>query len=186
MSILKNKATFELFFKENYEILCRFAFTFLKDADEAEEIVQNSFVKLWEDKDKLQIDISSKAYLFTTVRNASLNRLKHGRIKNEYKASVQHSVEYKNQVEETVYGNELQAKINEAINKMPEKRREVFNLIRFEGLKYKEVAEQLGISPKTVENHMGSAIKFLKDELQDFLPMSAALIVCIEIGGKLF
>lgn len=187
MNLLKNKATFETFFKLHYDALCRFAYCYVKDSDEAEEIVQNCFVRLWEEKQIRIIEVSSKAYLYTSVRNASLNHIKHIRIKSDYQSYRKHNRDfYRNETEDEIEGNELQERITIAIAKMPEKRQAVFNLSRIEGLKYKEIAEQLDISPKTVENHMGSAIKFLRTELKDYIHLFGVFVFIHGIGDKLF
>lgn len=184
--IFKNKTDFELFFKEQYSALCRFAFGFLKDTEEAEEVVQNSFVKLWNDRDNLNIKSSLKAYIYASVRNACLNHIKHTSIKENYKQYNQINIEKGSHIDGEIEANELQEKINIAIENMPLQRKKVFILSRFEGLKYKEIAEQLGISVKTVENHMGSAIKYLRFELKDYLHLISIIIFIEGIGDKLF
>lgn len=184
--ILKNKSTFELFFKEHYSSLCRFAFTFMKDADDAEEVVQNCFVKMWNDKENIIITTSPKSYLYSSVRNSCLNQIKHIDIKENYKLHNQLYGEQVTDVEEEMDANELQEKITIAIEKMPEQRKKIFKMSRFDGLKYKEIAEELNISIKTVENHMGSAIKDLKTDLKNYLHIYIIIILIEGIGGKLF
>ena len=184
--ILKQKSAFELFFKEQYSPLCRFAYPYLKDADEAEEVVQNCFVKLWKDREKLQIESSVKAYLFASVRNACLNQIKHSEVKETYKKYQAFQDEASLSLDGELEGSELQDKINVTIENMPEQRKKVFRMSRFEGLKYKEIAEQLNISPKTVENHMGMAMKFMREELKDYLHLSMVIIFIEGLGDKLF
>lgn len=185
-NILKHKSAFELFFKEQYSPLCRFAFPYLKDADEAEEVVQNCFVKLWKDREQLQIESSVKAYLYASVRNACLNQIKHSEVKETYKKHQEYQDEATYSLNGELEGSELQDKINIAIENMPEQRRKVFRMSRFEGLKYKEIAEQLNISPKTVENHMGMAMKFMREELKDYLHLSIIIFFIEGLGDKLF
>jgi RNA polymerase sigma-70 factor (ECF subfamily) len=186
IDIFENKSTFEQFFKEQYSALCRFAFSFLKDADDAEEVVQNCFVKLWNDKDKLHINTSKKAYIYASVRNACLNQIKHINIKENYKQHNQSILDEGTNMDGEIEANELQEKIDIAIDHMPSQRQKIFKMSRFEGLKYKEIAEQLDISVKTVENHMGSAIKYLRQELKDYVHLSFVIIFIEGIGDKLF
>ncbi len=184
--ILSNERSYELFFNEHYNALCRFAFTFLKDADDAEEIVQNIFVKLWNDREGIEIKTSVKSYLFTAVRNASLNQLKHIDIKETYKQHNQLQIQQGYNIDGEMEASELQEKITNAIQSMPEQRKKIFGMSRFEGLKYKEIAKQLNISPKTVENHMGIAIKFLREELKEYLHLIVVIIIIEGLGEKLF
>ncbi len=167
-----NERIFEEVFRKYYQSLCHYANNILKDSDEAEEIVQNLFFSLWEKRASLEINISLKSYLYRSVHNHCLNRIKHLKIREEY---VQYSNNYYENsyesVNQAVMGNELEAKIKAAIEKLPEQCRLVFKMSRFEELKYNEIAEQLGISVKTVENQIGKALKVLRAELIDYLPL---------------
>lgn len=182
MEIIKNKKTFEVFFKENYSSLCRYAFNYLKDADEAEEEVQNCFIKLWEDREKKTINSSIKSYLYTSVKNACLNTIKHRGIKDKYRDYVQAQNVHYDDSENIENEKDLTILLSKAIDKMPEKRKEVFLMSRFEGLSYNEIAAHLSISVKTVENHMGSALKFLRLELKDYLHLYFVFFFLEEIG----
>ncbi len=182
---LTNKKAYEVFFKENYSALCRFAYTFLNDADDAEEVVQSTFVKLWKDKEKVNITSSLKSYLYSSVRNSCLNQKKHIEIRESYKQDNKRLLDEGNNLEAEIEASELKAKINTAIDKLPLQRKRVFVLSRFEGLQYKEIAQKLNISPKTVENHMGLTIKFLKEELKDYLHLPLVIFLMEELGDKL-
>lgn len=181
---LMNKKAYEAFFKENYSALCRFAYSFMKDVDDAEEVVQNTFVKLW--KSKELVETSVKAYFYKSVRNACLNQKKHIEIREEYKGDNKRLLDEGGNLEAEVEANELKEKINRAIDKLPVQRKKVFVLSRFDGLKYKEIATKMGISPKTVENHMGITIKFLKEELKDYLHLPIVVFLLEELRDKLF
>ena len=167
---------FELLFKEQYEKLCAIANQYLKDLEAAEEVVQSTFVRFWETREKLNIEKSHTAYLSTAVRNGCLNQLKHLKIKEAYKEDNKREMEYEELRTEESNGDELVDKIKSAIEKLPEGRRKIFVLSRYEGLKYKEIAERLNISVKTVENQMGSALKFLKSHLAEYV-ISLLLII---------
>ena len=185
-TVLTNKKAYEAFFKEHYNSLCRFAFTFLHDADDAEEVVQNTFVKLWKDKGHIHIQTSLKSYLYSSVRNSCLNQKKHIEIRESYKQDNKRVLDEGDNLEAEIEANELRAKINTAIKKLPLQRQKVFVMSRFDGLKYKEIAKKLKISPKTVENHMGLTIKYLKEELKDYLHLPLVIFFIEELGDKLF
>jgi RNA polymerase sigma-70 factor, ECF subfamily len=163
---------FEMLFRNYYQPLCNYAYTFVQDRDEAEEIVQSTFMSVWEKREALEIRTAVKPYLYAMVRNACLNVIKHEKIKQVHAASelavAERSVE---SVTRTVVAAELEDKIQEALLKLPEQCRLVFKLSRFEELKYAEIASQLNISIKTVENQMGKALKIMRDQLSDYLPM---------------
>jgi RNA polymerase sigma-70 factor, ECF subfamily len=168
---------FEMIFKTYYQPLCSYAFTFLHDKEEAEEIVQSTFLSVWEKHEAIAIRTAVKPYLYAMVRNACLNVIKHEKIKQKHAveeiAMAAHSHE---SVAQAVASSELEGKIQQAMEKLPEQCRLVFKLSRFEELKYSEIAEQLEISVKTVENHMGKALKIMREQLKDYLPLLIVLM----------
>jgi len=172
-----NITAFEMIFRTYYQPLCNYAYTFLQDKEEAEEIVQGTFLSVWEKKANLSIHTAVKPYLYAMVRNACLNVIKHEKIKQKHAveeiamASPGHE-----SVAQAVASSELESKIQEAMEKLPEQCRLVFKLSRFEELKYAEIAEQLEISIKTVENHMGKALKIMREQLKDYLPLLIVLM----------
>ena len=163
---------FEMMFKTYYQPLCNYAYSFVHERDEAEEIVQTTFLSVWEKNDNLAIHTGVKPYLYAMVRNAALNVLKHEKIKQQH-ATVELAVAERSteSVTRTVIASELEVHIYKALNKLPEQCRLVFKLSRFEELKYAEIAEQLNISVKTVENQMGKALKIMREQLKDYLPL---------------
>lgn len=168
---------FEMLFRTFYQPLCNYAYSFLQDRDEAEEIVQSIFMNVWEKRSKLEIRTAVKPYLYAMVRNACLNVIKHEKIKQQHVAMelnvAERSVE---SVSRTINASELETKISNAMDRLPEQCRLVFKLSRFEELKYAEIASQLNISVKTVENQMGKALKIMREQLKDYLPLIAVLI----------
>lgn len=162
---------FEQAFRKHFKALHAYAFTIVKDGDDAEEIVQNVFVKLWERREQLgQID-SLKAYLYRATYNDSLNYLKHNKVKAAYETYAKATGSDRNDPVDTLSTRELQAKIDKALNELPEQCRTIFQMSRFEELKYREIADQLGLSVKTIENQMGKALKVLREKLADCLPL---------------
>jgi len=168
---------FEMFFKTYYQPLCNYAYTFIQDRDEAEEIVQSAFLSVWEKRDTLDIKTSLKSYLYTMVRNTSLNVIKHEKIKQKYVGEAMAIEDRSHEgVAQAVLSSELEDRIQMAMEVLPEQCRLVFKLSRFEELKYAEIAEQLEISIKTVENHMGKALKIMREQLKDYLPLLIVLM----------
>lgn len=162
--------------------MCGFANKYLQDVDEAEEIVQNCFVKFWENRNDLKVNSSVRSYMFTSIKNACLNQIKHLKVKEDYKIHNEKEIELSQySIDDDLEASELESKINKTINALPEGRRQIFILSRYEGLKYREIADKLKISIKTVENQMGSAIKFLKTELAEYM---VTLIVLLNILTK--
>lgn len=165
-----DESVFEDFFRKYYQNLCNYACTFLKDMDEAEEAVQAVFHHFWEKKEMLEISISLKSYFYKSVHNNCLNRIKHAKIKLEYQhynaERIDQNPSYASHLAEA---NELESQIGQAIESLPEQCRLVFKLSRHEELKYAEIADQLGISVKTVENQMGKALRILREKLADYL-----------------
>ncbi|MCB9225345.1 MAG: RNA polymerase sigma-70 factor [Crocinitomicaceae bacterium] len=161
---------FESIFRSHYEDLCAVANRYLEDLEAAEEIVQSVFVKFWEGRSEINIQSSIKGYLITAVKNNCLNQLKHIKIREEYKQFNQRELETSHVLaDDEVEATELEEKIRASINQLPEARKKIFVLSRFEGLKYQEIADKLNISVKTVENQMGSAIKQLRTDLAEYL-----------------
>lgn len=166
-----------MLFKTYYQPLCNYAYTFVQNRDEAEEIVQTTFLSVWEKHDTLEIRTGVKPYLYAMVRNACLNVIKHEKIKQKHVAAelalAERSVE---SVTRTVMASELENRIFEAMEKLPEQCRLIFKLSRFEELKYQEIADQLQLSVKTVENQMGKALKIMRDQLKEYLPLIIVLM----------
>ena len=173
----RDEAAFEQVFKTHYKNLHAYAFTILKDEDEAEEMVQQVFFKLWERSEHLSFSGPIAAYLYRAVHNESLNFIKHQKVKAGHQLHVAYSMKNKTeQASPKMIRKELENKFREALNELPEQCRTVFQLSRFEDMKYKEIADKLDISVKTVENHMGKALKLLRTKLVDFLPLLLILL----------
>lgn len=163
----KDKKAFEIVFNQLYRPLCGYANKFLDDPEVAEEVVQEVFVKFWEKCESIAPDSSLKSYLYRSVHNTCLNHLKHIKVRDTYRQFVIDQMEYA-QIESTTESNqpELEKRIYEAIDALPPQCSRIFKLSRFEGLKYKEIAEHLGLSIKTIEVQMGKALRVLREEFK--------------------
>lgn len=165
-----DERVFEQFFRKYYQSLCNYACTFVKDMDEAEEAVQAVFHHFWEKREMLEISVSLKSYLYKSVYNNCLNRIKHEKIKLEYQHYNAERIDRNPSfASDLADASELESRIGQAIESLPEQCRLVFKLSRFEELKYAEIADQLGISVKTVENQIGKALRILREKLADYL-----------------
>ena len=161
---------FEMVFRDYYKPLVRYGNTFLRDTDETEDVVQQVFVSLWEKRAQLDIHTSIRAVLYKAVQNACLNRIKHLKVRNAYAEDRKWTLEYE-ETSDPLHVDELNQRIRVAIENMPEQCGRIFKMSRFEQLRYQEIADQLGLSVKTVENQMGKALKIVREELKDYLPL---------------
>ncbi|GAB4243030.1 MAG: RNA polymerase sigma-70 factor [Ekhidna sp.] len=161
---------FEAVFNEHYPMLCSFARKYVQDVDDCKDIVHSAFLKLWQKQKEIDLSKPLKPYLFKSVYNLCLNYIR------DRKKIVHHDLQMDDQaiyahldsrdfLEET----ELQNRIVKAIEDLPDKTRRIFNLSRFEGKKYREIAEIEQISVKTVEDQMSKALRVLREKLKDYL-----------------
>lgn len=171
-----NKQAFETLFKAHYSNLCSYANTFVSDEELAQDIVQDFLFHVWEIKEQLPIEIPLRAFLFKSVHNRCLNVIKHQKIQERHKDFVFNDYKEAFYEEHFAEPNELHEKLRQAIDKLPQERKKAFLMHRYDELKYKEIAEKLNISVKTVENQIGKALQFLRDELKDYLPTFILLL----------
>lgn len=163
-----NEFAFEQLFNKYYASLCLFTFRFLHNREMAEEIVQEVFVRIWTKRSTLEINTSVKQYLLSSVRNRSLNLIQHEKVEKHYARHVELGALAEQDPDFCFQEIGLRKKIEKSIELLPEKRREIFRLSREEGLKYHEIADRLHLSVKTVEAHMGLALKQLRESLKDY------------------
>ena len=183
-----DEKVFEKLFKDHYPVLCGYAKKYINDIDQAEEIVQDMFFNFWQKRDKMDINISVEAYLFRSVRNSCLNYLKHLKVREEHRLATNIELKRKEQeVYDNVVALELQERIDRVIEQLPKERKRIFKMSRYEELKYKEIAERLNLSVKTVEAQMSKALKFLRLQLSDYLSLFIVFVLDILIyflGGE--
>jgi RNA polymerase sigma-70 factor (ECF subfamily) len=163
---------FDQVYLEHYAALHRYAYTVLNERALADEMVHEVFLKLLEKQKGVAVHTSLKAYLYRSVHNECMNYLKRSKVKQRYETYTINKIDphTENPLGKLQY-RELELRLREAINELPEQCRTVFQMSRFDELKYAEIAGQLGISIKTVENQIGKALKRLRLQLADYLPL---------------
>lgn len=159
---------FESLFRSSYVPLVKYANKLLNDYDDAEEIVQDLFVRIWLDRNKINIESSLNGYLYKSVYNRCLHLIDHNKVVEKHKreAMVKQNELPQNPVEIVQY-KELNQRIIKILEKLPERCGMIFCMNRFEGLKYSEIAQKLSVSIKTVEASMGKALKLFRKELAE-------------------
>lgn len=175
-----DKLIFEEVYRKYYIPLCYYCLRYVENFEDSEEIVQELFLKLWEKHETLEINSSLNAYLYRAVQNYALNFLSKKKTKEKYIIAKGH------QSPDTIDNGlgkleeeELRSILKLAVLKLPEKRRRIFELSRFEGLKYGKIASQLSISVKTVESQMTKALKYLRIVLKDYIPVLIILMLLL-------
>jgi RNA polymerase sigma-70 factor (ECF subfamily) len=169
-----DQGSFEDLFRKYFPPLMAFARKILVDEDDAREIVHQVFITIWEKRQEIDLSQSLKSYLFTSVHNRSLNMI---RDRKKFSSSEVPDVAGEWDVSAVIESMELEEKIMTVIESLPEKCREIFELNRFEGLRYSEIANRLGISVKTVENQMSKALKILREKLIKYMSILLWLII---------
>lgn len=163
-----DRQSFELLFRQYFPVLMNFSLKYLSNEDDAREVVHNVFINLWEKRDSVDSSSSLKSYLFSAVHNRSLNMIRDRKKFSDDTVPEEFSEE---NAQSLLEKTELEEKIREVIDSLPEKCREIFEMNRFEGLKYNEIAKKLKISVKTVENQMSKALKILREKLAKYLAL---------------
>jgi RNA polymerase sigma-70 factor (ECF subfamily) len=163
-----DKKSFELIFNKYKERLYFFALGYLHSSVETEEIIQNVFISLWENRNTLIDSNSLKDYLYKMVVNRIYNHFKHQAIRQKYlvHAETQDSLE-DDHSQQIIYYNDLKGTIDNLIETLPERQKMVFKLSRYEGLSHKEIADRLGLSVRSVENHIYRALRHIKENLSE-------------------
>lgn len=167
-----DKLAFNTLFKRYYANLCRFAFTYLKDKDTSEEVVQDVFVSLWNQAEELRID-NIRAYLFTMTRNKALN---HIQTEQRHADLLDKNYTPDSEPDPEPDYNKFKSILSEKVKELPTKCQEIFVLIKLEGLSYEEASEYLNVAKKTIESQMGIALKKLRESMLPYFDKIFLLI----------
>jgi RNA polymerase sigma-70 factor (ECF subfamily) len=164
----KDNKAFESYYKMHYKSFFLMACRYLKNTQQAEEIVNDVFLKIWEDGNTISIDSSLKSYIYRSIINRSLNEIQKN--KRELNLAVElYNIRDESYELRQIEENELKIKLYNAIENLPEQCKKVFELSRFEELKQQDIADRLGISIKTVKNHITHALKEISKSIDGFI-----------------
>lgn len=164
-----DRRVFTAFFLTYYKDMVLFGGSILQNYSQAEDVVQNVFLKLWDEHEQLEIHTSLKSYLLRAVRNSCMNELQHFDLVREYQSEKGKRELEDCDTENYILYSDLSKYLEEALQKLPDNHRTVFRLSRLEGVKYKEIADQMNISERTVEVWISKALAMLRLYLKDFL-----------------
>lgn len=169
---LGSNSSFNYFFESYYSGLCIYANKYTGDLSTSEEVVQDIFVRFWEKRQSIDIENSVRLYLFKAVYNQCMNFMKHKKIENNFRWQNTFEADNLPEGQWSLFNeSELRYVLDQALSRLPARCKEIFELSRFDNLKNKEIAEKLRITEKTVENQITKALKILRKELKDFLPL---------------
>ncbi len=170
-----DQKAFDTLFRRYYPMLCAYGHQFV-ELEDAEEIVEDSLLWIWENRETLVIESSLNSYLFKMVYRRALNKLAH--IDATQRADTRFYEEMQEMLQDTDYYQieELAKRIEDAVAALPESYREAFVMHRFRDMSYKEIAETLGVSPKTIDYRIQQALKQLRVDLKDYLPLLLPLL----------
>ena len=170
-----DQKAFDTLFRRYYPMLCAYGHRFV-ELEDAEEIVEDSLLWIWENRETLVIESSLNSYLFKMVYRGALNKLAH--IDATQRADTRFYEEMQEMLQDTDYYQieELAKRIEDAVAALPESYREAFVMHRFRDMSYKEIAETLGVSPKTIDYRIQQALKQLRVDLKDYLPLLLPLL----------
>jgi len=173
-----NVYPFQNIFQQHYPMLCNFAERYVLDINIAEDLVQDLFVKLWENRETIIITTGIKSYLFQSVRNLCLNYLKHDKVHKKFEEHSKH-VYSDNFYSDALEEEELAFIIHQAIQNLPPKCREIFEKSRFEEKSHDEISAEMGITKKTINNQLWKALKLVRDHLAD----NEIIMILFSIAG---
>ena len=170
VSLQDDEEAFRILFYDFFAPLCVFAHRYLEEMETCEDIVQETFYRIWKNRKDLDIQISARNFLITSVRNACLDLIRKQEIEKRWiEKRLEEDTE--EEYEDLYTTQELELLLNQALDKLPEQVASTFRMNRFGGKTYMEIAEEKQISVKTVEAYMTRALKFLRIELKDYLPI---------------
>jgi RNA polymerase sigma-70 factor (ECF subfamily) len=165
-SKLCEETYFNKFYLEHIQHASNFAYYKCGDKDNALDLVQDAFSKIWENCSKIDFK-KAKTYLFTTVNNLFLNKVKHNKVVLEYAKAAPYIDRTNESPEYLLEEEEFKKKLQHTLSLLSEGQREVFLLNRIDGKKYREIAEMLEISQKAVEKRMSTALKVLREHIEN-------------------
>lgn len=171
-ALLDSEEAFEELFFEFFPTLCVYASNIVGDNETARDIVQEVFFNIWKNRKKIELESSFRNFIVTAVRNQCTDILRKRTVIDRFATRSPSTMETSEQSPEEIYTiNELEQIIGQAIQKLPPGIRDAFEMNRFKGMTYNEVAQQMSLSPKTIEAYISKALSILRVELKDYLPL---------------
>jgi RNA polymerase sigma-70 factor, ECF subfamily len=185
-----NREAFSALFDKYYRDLVLFAGHFIHDKNRCEDIVQGVFLKVWASREQLAILSSLKSFLLKSVQNSCLDELRHLKVVREHELYAEAFYRFDSmETEQYVLYSDLKGQLEKALDQLPLVCRQVFRMNRFEGLKYREIAQQLDVSERTIEVRMGKALHLLRTYLDGFFAILLALLTLFmqiyDVGNSL-
>ena len=174
----RDRAAFDILFRQYYTQLCRYSYSITLSEQDAEENVQDMFVYFWQKAPDLDIDISLKAYLYRATRNQTLNAIQKKQTEMQYSSVYNEELELADS-NQALSDEEINQLIKKGVATLPDRCREIFVLAKFEGLSYDEIADYLDISKKTIENQMGIALKKLREYMTPIINKLLILLLIL-------
>lgn len=179
---------FEQIYKLYFPRLYSFSFKITDDSSLAKDIVQNVFIKIWETRTSLNFD-NPEAFIYRMVRNASLNYIRHIKVVDNLKLKLNDHYLGEELYYIDLVGNEpyiliekeLEEKIMNIIDSLPDRCQAVFRMSRIEGMKNREIAEHMGVSLKAVEKHMSKALQIFREKIGDYIPLQIIILILSEL-----
>jgi len=172
-----DRSAFSSIFSFHYANMVSFASTFTKDLDTSEEIVQEVFVQLWENRESLMITSSLKSYLLKTIQNRCINWLKHLKVRDKYNHfMVENSSIADLDTENYILKSELEGKLEKTLQTLPKEVADAFRMNRYECKKYQEIAVIQNVSVRTIEVRIGKALSLLRESLKEYLVLILSLL----------
>ncbi|MFK7981422.1 MAG: RNA polymerase sigma-70 factor [Saprospiraceae bacterium] len=171
------ESAIDLIFRKYYSFLCKSVYRIIPDTQITEDLAQEVFYEVWRKREQLKINTSLKAYLKRAALNKALNYIRDQKIDFRNAPAKEELISKQDSIVQELAANNLQQEIDAAIDNLPERCRLVFVLSRFEEMSYRQIAEQLNISMKTVENQISKALKSLRIALAEHLPLGLLLFI---------
>ncbi len=160
-----DESNFEEVFKTFFGPLCNYVNSYIKDWESSREIVQGTFMKVWENKDSIEINTSVKSYLYSAVRNRMIDQIRSNQKLEEYKTTI--NIDETEENADQLNSFLVRQEILKSLDKLKPKMKKIFSLSKIEGLTYSEIAAYMNISKRAVEDNVAKALRLLKDDLKD-------------------
>lgn len=164
-----NEEVFDMVYRYYFRRLCGFCAQYIKEQDEIEEIVQNTMLWLWENRESLLLDHSLKSLLFTIVKNKAINRISHFEIRRKVHQEIYEKYQEEFEKPDFYLNDEIFKLYDNAFDQLPDKYKEAFDLNRNNNMTHSEIAAKLGVSPQTINYRISQALKLLRIALKDYL-----------------